>query len=114
IEDLDPDDRVELFDELPANVAKKLLRGLSEREHELTVALLGYPVGSIGRRMSPEYIKVLATMTAGDALNHVRETGQDSETIYFLPVADDTRVVVGAIDLKDLLLAKPSTLVSEL
>lgn len=114
IEDLDPDDRVTLLDELPANVAKKLLLGLSREEHDLTATLMGYPIGSVGRRMTPEFVKVLATMTAKQALAHVRETGDAAETIYFLPVAGRNRVVVGAIELRDLMLAKPETLVEEL
>lgn len=114
IEALDPDDRVTLLDELPANVAKRLLQGLSPREHELTATLLGYQPGSVGRRMSPEYIKVLATMTAGEALGHVRSAGRDAETVYFLPVAGESRVVVGAIELRDLLLADPDVVVGDL
>lgn len=113
-EDLDPDDRVGLLDELPANVAKKLLQGLSRRERELTATLLGYPPRSVGRRMSPEYIKVLARMTAGEALEHVRSAGDGAETIYFLPVAGPSRVVVGAIELRDLLLADPDAVVADL
>src|SRR5690606_18461590 len=50
---LEPDDRVSLLDELPATVASRLLRGLSPEERELTAVILGYPAGSIGRRMSP-------------------------------------------------------------
>ncbi|WP_111718418.1 magnesium transporter [Homoserinimonas sp. OAct 916] len=114
IEDLDPDDRVGFLDELPANVAKKLLLGLSDKERKLTATLMGYPVGSIGRRMSPEFIKVLATMTAAEALEHVREAGQHATTIYFLPVAAENRIVVGAVELRDLLMAEPDTLVEEL
>ncbi|HMM81800.1 MAG TPA: magnesium transporter [Terrimesophilobacter sp.] len=114
IEDLDPDDRVLLFDELPANVAKKLLMGLSPEEHELTATLLGYSVGSIGRRMTPEYIKVLATMTAGEALEHVRRAGKRAETVYYLPVAGSTRIVVGAVELRDLLMAEPDATVADL
>src|SRR5690606_23976952 len=53
---LDPDDRVWLLDELPASIAPRLLRGLPERERELTAAVLGYPHDYIGRRMSPEYV----------------------------------------------------------
>ncbi|MEO7122536.1 MAG: magnesium transporter [Lacisediminihabitans sp.] len=114
IEELDPDDRVSLFDELPANVAKKLLQGLSKRERDLTSTLLGYPHRSVGRRMSPEYIKVLATMTAAEALDHVRKRGAGAETVYFLPVAGRSRVVVGAIELRDLLLADPDAMVANL
>ncbi|MBX3093621.1 MAG: magnesium transporter [Cryobacterium sp.] len=114
IEELDPDDRVTLFDELPANVTKKLLQGLSARERELTATLLGFPAGSVGRRMSPEYIKVLETMTAAEALDHIRAAGHDAETLYFLPVAGENRVVVGAIELRDLLLAHPQAVVGDL
>lgn len=114
IEDLDPDDRVTLLDELPANVAKKLLLGLSPEEHDLTATLMGYSVGSVGRRMTPEFIKVLATMTVKQALAHVRKTGDAAETIYFLPVAGKNRVVVGAIELRDLMLAAPDALVEDL
>lgn len=114
IEELDPDDRVSLFDELPAGVTKRLLQGLSPREHELTVMLLGYPVGSMGRRMSPEYIRLLASMTAGEALEHVRKTGNNADSIYFLPVVDAGRILVGGVDLKDLLLTEANTLVADL
>lgn len=114
IEGLDPDDRVLLLDELPANVASRLLHGLSPSEQELTAALLGYPVGSVGRRMSPEYVKVLESMTAKQAIDHVRARGAQAETIYFLPVAGDNRLVVGAIELRDLLLAEPDAVVHDL
>lgn len=114
IEDLDPDDRVTLLDELPANVAKKLLMGLSPEEHDLTATLMGYPIGSVGRRMTPEFIKVLATMTAAEALDHVRRAGEAAETIYFLPVAGLNRIVVGAIELRDLFLADPDARVEDL
>lgn len=64
--------------------------------------------------MSPEYIKVLATMTAAEALDHVRARGAGAETVYFLPVAGRSRVVVGAIELRDLLLADPEAAVGDL
>lgn len=54
--DLDPDDRVALLDEVPASVASRLMQGLSSHERELTADILGYPKGSIGRRMSPEVV----------------------------------------------------------
>ena len=56
--DLDPDDRVELLDELPANLARRLLQGLPADERDMTAEILGYPQGSIGRRMSPEFVRV--------------------------------------------------------
>ena len=65
---LDPDDRVGLLDELPASVANKLLTGLSARERGLTSEILGYSQGSIGRRMSPEYIAVKSSDSVSQAL----------------------------------------------
>src|SRR5690606_23748954 len=66
--DLDPDDRVWLLDELPAVVAQRLLRGLPARERQRTAEVLGYPQGSIGRRMSPEVVWTHPGSTVGETL----------------------------------------------
>jgi len=112
--ELDPDDRVWLLDELPAQVAPRLLRGLTERERALTAEVLGYPRKSIGRRMSPEYVSVRATLTVEQAMERVRGRLDDAETIYTLPVVDDGRRVVGVVGLRSLLRAEPDTLISDL
>lgn len=112
--DLEPDDRVELLDELPATVAARLLRGLPRRERDLTADILGYPQGSIGRRMSPEFVSVRATTTAAEALERVISRLGDAETIYTLPVVEDERVVVGVVSLRGLLAADPQTPVAEI
>ncbi|MGE2730633.1 magnesium transporter [Mycolicibacterium vaccae] len=111
--DLDPDDRVELLDELPATVAARLLRGLPQRERALTAGILGYPQGSIGRRMSPEFVSVHSGMTAAEALDRVSRRLEDAETIYTLPVVEDERVLVGVVSLRRLLAADPETPVAE-
>ncbi|GGC64464.1 magnesium transporter [Hoyosella rhizosphaerae] len=103
--DLDPDDRVHLMDELPASVAKKLLQGLSKHERELTAPILGYERGSIGRRMSTEYVRVLDSQTVLEALTQVRHRGRDAETIYTVPVTDSAKALVGVVSLRDLMLA---------
>ena len=61
--DLDPDDRVWLLDELPAALAPRLLQGISPKERQLTAEVLGYPKGSVGRRMTPEYVSTRADST---------------------------------------------------
>lgn len=114
IEDLDPDDRVALFDELPAKVVKRLLRGLSPHERMLTAPMLGYPLGSIGRRMSPEYTILRATLTVEQALAHVRTFEGDSQSIHLLPVVDESRHLVGAVTLPELILAEPSQVIDEI
>ncbi len=113
-EEIDPDDRVQLLDELPAGVAQKLLHGLSADERELTLPLLGYPKRSIGRYMSPEYVRLRARLTVGDALSHIRHRGTDAETIYMLPVTDDERRVEGVVGLRELVMAAADELIGDL
>jgi magnesium transporter len=100
---LDPDDRVGLLDELPAGVAKRLLTGLSAKERGLTSEVLGYAQGSIGRRMSPEYISVKSTDSVSQALTKVKTKLQSAETIYTLPVVDSSKQLVGVVSLRDLM-----------
>ncbi|VEG53578.1 magnesium transporter [Mycolicibacterium aurum] len=111
--DLDPDDRVELLDELPAKVAGRLLHGLPPDERELTAAVLGYPQGSIGRRMSPEVVSVRPTMTTAEALTRVSSGLTRAETVYTLPVVDEERELIGVVTLRRLLAAPPGTSVAE-
>jgi magnesium transporter len=102
LEDLDPDDRAGLLDELPAGIAQRLLQGLSPAERAMTTALLGYPAESAGRVMSPEVVAVPVALTVGAALDLVRRTGADAETIYVLPVVGDGLSVVGVVSLRRL------------
>ncbi|HET8595915.1 MAG TPA: magnesium transporter [Intrasporangium sp.] len=112
---LDPDDRVQLLDELPAGVASRLLRGLTPHERELTSIVLGYHAGSIGRRMSPQYVSTHADLTVAETLRRVQDRINVAETIYTIPVVDDGRRVVGVLSLRDLLrTVDPSTTVAEL
>ncbi len=113
-EDMDPDDRARLVDEMPAKVAKQLLAGLSPRERTLTATLLGYPENSAGRVMSPEVVNLKANQTVSEALNRLRRIGASAETIYALPMTDDARRLVGALGLRDLVLADPETPIGDL
>ncbi|MEK8071935.1 magnesium transporter [Rhodococcoides navarretei] len=113
-EELDPDDRVELLDELPSNVAHRLLVGLSPDERALTAPMLGYDRRSVGRRMSPEFVRLRTAATAGDALDAVRRTGSNAESVYLLPITDDHRTLLGVVTLADLATAAPSTPVGDL
>ncbi len=112
--EMDPDDRARLVDEMPAGVAKRLLGGLSMRERALTATLLGYPENSAGRVMSPEVVNLRTDQTVADALARLRRIGGSAETIYALPVTDEARRLVGALGLRDLVLADPDAKVGEL
>lgn len=113
-DEMDPDDRASLLEELPATVTTRLMRGLSAQERELTATVLGYPDRSVGRRMSPEVVAVRTGTDAATALGRVRDRAADAETIYTLPLVDDHRRVVGVVGLRDLLTAAPGTRVDEL
>jgi len=112
--ELDPDDRVWLLDELPSSVARRLLRGLDDRERDLTAEVLGYPQGSIGRRMSPEYVSTHPSFTVADTMARIRARLDDAETVYTLPVLDDERRVVGIVELRDLLGQTETTAIESL
>lgn len=112
--DLDPDDRAGLIDELPAHVATRLLRALDRDEQALTAAVLDYPTGSVGRRMSPEFISTHPEVTAGATLERVRQRIDEAETIYAIPVTDDQRRLVGIVGLRAIMRAEPGTPVREL
>ncbi|HZG90283.1 MAG TPA: CBS domain-containing protein, partial [Pseudonocardia sp.] len=100
VEEMDPDDRARMLGEAPAKVVKRVLAGLSAAERRMTAALLGYPDGSVGRLMSPETVAVPAGGTVATALEVVRRTGHQAETVYTLPVVDAGRCLVGAVTLR--------------
>lgn len=110
--ELDPDDRVTLMDELPAVVARRLLLGLDPHERALTNVMLGYPARSIGRRMSPEFIRVHPEFTVAQSLELVRDRARSAETIYTIPVTDAQKRLVGIVSLRDLIAEEPHTLIS--
>ena len=113
-DNLDPDDRAELLDELPAAVANTLIADLTPEERDATGVVLGYPRGSVGRRMSPEIVHAYVDEPVAAALARVKERGSEVETIYTIPVINRHRVLEGVVSLRDLLLAEPETLVGDL
>ncbi|SER04382.1 magnesium transporter, partial [Streptomyces radiopugnans] len=114
VEGMDPDDRARMLREAPAKVAHRVLAGLSPNERRMTSALLGYPEGSVGRYMTPEVVALPQDLTVEQALRTVREKGPDAETVYTLPVVDAGRRLTGVVELRELVLNEPGTLVAEL
>lgn len=114
LNDMSADDRTTLFEELPASVTKQLLSLLGPEERSIAIKLLGYPEGSVGRLMTPHYIEIHKEMTVGDVLKHVREHGQDSDTLNVVYVTDEAGRLVDDIRIREFLLAPVDKLVSEL
>ena len=108
IEGMDPDDRVRLLDELPTEVAQRLIASLSPEDRRTTQAILGYPPKSVGRLMNPDYIRLRPDWTIGHALDHIRKYGHDAETINVVYVVDDHGVLIDDIRLRTLFLADPA------
>ena len=114
INELSPDDRTSLFEELPHSVVKNMMLLLNKEEREIARTLLGYPEESVGRLMSPEYVSVDEQMTIEDVLEKIRKTGSDSETLDVLYVIDDDGKLIDDITIRDVLLSSPKKKVSKL
>ena len=107
MEEMSPDDRTRLFEELPAKVVRQLLSELSPEERRVTAELLGYEAETAGRLMTTEYVALKENQTAAVALEIVRRRARDTETIYSLYVTDAQRRLTGILSLRDLLTADP-------
>jgi len=114
INELAPDDRVRLLDEMPAGVAKRLLASLSPEERAVTNVLMGYEAETAGRIMTTEYISLQRGMTAEQALDKVRKQAADKETIYTLFVTDGKKKLEGVLTLKELLVADVKDIIGEI
>lgn len=114
LNDLDPDDRTAFFEELPGDIARRLIQLLSDSERATAIKLLGFPPDSVGRIMTPEYVQVKMQLTVEQALDHIRKFGRDSETLNVIYVVDDQRKLVDDIRIKEIILASPQLLISDL
>ena len=114
IEGMDPDDRTKLLEELPTEVAQRLIASLSPEDRKTTQAILGYPPKSVGRLMNPDYIRLRADWTVAHALEHIRKYGRDAETINVVYVVDDKGVMIDDLRLRQVFLADPSQTIESL
>src|SRR5690554_6518997 len=114
LNDLAPDDRTALFEELPGPVTQRLIQLLSPEERKISIQLLGYPESSIGRLMTPDYVAVKPQMTIDQALDHIRHFGKDSETLNVVYVVDSDWKLVDEVRLREILLAKHDQTISDL
>lgn len=103
------DDTVDLIEEMPANIVKRILRTSSVEERQTINHLLRYPKDSAGSMMTTEYVRLRQDMTVADALTHIRRVAIDKETIYTAYITDKERHLIGIVTAKDLLLATPET-----
>ena len=107
LEAMSPDERAELFDELPPKVVKRLLHSLSSEQRQVTATILGYPEGTAGRVMTTEYVRLQQGLTVKEVLDKIRSQDEDKETIYYAYVTDSNRKLISVVSLRQLLFSYP-------
>ena len=105
VDELYLDDAVDLVEEMPANVVRRILAQADPETRQSINELLRYPENSAGSIMTTEYVTLRPNMTVGESILRIRRTGVDKETIYTCYVTDN-RTLLGLVTVKDLLLAE--------
>jgi len=113
LEEMSPDDAADLVADLSDAARGEILALMEEDEADEVQGLLGYPEESAGGIMTTEFIAVPATLTAAQTIDRLRELEPDAETIYYVYVTDADGRLVGVLSLRDLIVAKPDALISE-
>jgi magnesium transporter len=114
LNEMSPDDRTALLEELPSAAARQLIKLLTPEERRVAQALLGYPEGSVGRLMTPDFIPVREDWTVKEVLDFVREYGQDKETLNVIYVVDERGKLIDDIRIREFLLKPLTARVSDL
>ncbi|MFQ9894338.1 MAG: magnesium transporter MgtE N-terminal domain-containing protein, partial [Emergencia sp.] len=97
LQEMDFDDKIDILEELPANVVDKILEKTPKNERTLINTFLNYPDTCAGSLMTPDYISLQKDWSVGEALEHIKEVGMDAETIYTCYVKDTGRKLIGIV-----------------
>lgn len=114
LNEMSPDDRTALLEELPGPVVMALLALLTPSERQVAQSLLGYPENSVGRLMTPDYIAIKPEWTVQEVLRYIRRHGHEKESMNVLYVTNDRGQLVDDIRIKDILLSDPDVTVRAL
>ena len=105
LNEMDPDDRTAILEDLPSPITRRLINLLSPEERVIAHRLLGYPEGSIGRLMTPEYIAVKEDWNVEQVLKHLQKFGADIESLNQLFVLDGRGCLVGMVRLRSVVVS---------
>src|SRR5439155_8749212 len=114
VNEMTPDDRTRLLEERPAEVTRRLLDTLSPQEWKTARELLGYPPGTAGRYMTPEYVALPPDITAGEALDLIRRMGRGKETLNVIYLINERGKLLEDLRLGTLVLADPETMIGDI
>ena len=113
IDDMFLDDTVDIIEEMPANVVKRILETATPENRKQLNELLEYPDDSAGSIMTTEFVALSANMTVAQAFDKIRRTGINSETIYTCYVTDGKKHLIGVVTVKTLLLAQMTDIIRD-
>ncbi len=113
IDDMFLDDTVDIIEEMPANVVKRILKNSDPADRKQINELLEYPDDSAGSIMTTEFISFSQSMSTSAAIEKIRKTGFNKETIYTCYVTDRKKRLIGVVTVKDLLLAPEDATVED-
>ncbi len=114
VDELYVDDAVDLVEEMPASVVKRILRQADPEKRKLINEILKYPEDSAGSIMTTEYVSLRPDMTVEDAIKRIRRTGVDKETINTCYVTDNNRKLIGIVTVRTLLLAEETDIMKDI
>src|SRR4029077_5702626 len=114
LNEMSPDDRTALLEELPSAAARQLIRLLTPEERHVATNLLGYPENSVGRLMTPDFIAAKEDWTVQHVLDYIREYGRDRETLNFIYVVDDHGKLIDDVRMREFLLRPLTAKVSDI
>jgi len=113
-EELYSDDMVDIIEEMPASLVKRILATATSETRASINTLLRYSPDSAGGIMTLEYVRLLPTMTVSQAFERIKRTGVDKETIYTCYVTDAQKRLLGVVTVKDMLLAEPDSVILDI
>jgi magnesium transporter len=111
---LEPDEQVSLLEELPGNLAQKVLNSMMPEDQHQVKVLLGYPKESIGRLMTPRYVRVKSEWSIRRSIEHIRKYGEIAETLNVIYVVDEKEKLIDDLRLTQLILADPENTIESI
>ena len=108
------DDIVDIIEEMPSNIVKKILKNTDKKDRHLINQLLKYPDNSAGSIMTTEYVDLQKNMTVSEAIEEIRKTGNDKENIYTCYVTGEKGILEGVLSLKELIAKKDTIQIEDI
>ncbi len=114
LEEMFLDDTVDVIEEMPASVVKRILKNVDSETRRTINQMLSYPEDSAGSLMTIEFVDLRPGMTVKEAFDHIRQHGVEKETIYTCYIIGPTRKLLGAVSVREMLLAAPDTVLRDM